>query len=342
MTKPTDEEGLTRWLPVLNSSGETVPAFALMRVTGVDTSSGSLIVGKPNADNQTNLLVNGPCEIPSGLQGIGMWGVPAVVCYDTGDGTPVAGDEWGAESGGWKLRNAKTGYIVSGVLGTGFVSVMHAVTTSSTDRFDWNYYHRVDLPGGDWHACAMPMNLDFDTITPDTTGAAYALPMVLPHGRNIKKLAILNTTGAVNGSSAKCRIGIYECNDGLDLASGTLIVDSGEIALNGTGFKSASVSTAIRSDRMYFAVVQFNNVANDVPVVRGCAQSSSAPFRGLWTPWGMRGSHASTGLASGWWVGMWNSGLGALAALPASMGSLTMGFLRLYDASIPMIWYDLD
>ena len=136
MDRPVSEVSQIRWVPVLNDSGEAIPAFAAMRVTGVDTSvAGETThkVGKPNSDNQTDVLFNGPCEIGIGLTGIGTPDLPATARYDEGDGTPSAGAEWGVESGGWKLRDSKTGFRVAGVLGTGFASVM-GVTPAGGSR----------------------------------------------------------------------------------------------------------------------------------------------------------------------------------------------------------------
>lgn len=129
MTHPANEESQIRWVPVKNDSGETIPAFAAMRITGQDSDSKSFTVDKPDTDSQVNVLFNGPCEIPSGLEGVGTHDMPATARYEQADGTPVAGQEWGVEADGWKLRRVKGGYLIAGVLGTGFVSVMRSTTT---------------------------------------------------------------------------------------------------------------------------------------------------------------------------------------------------------------------
>jgi hypothetical protein len=50
-----------RWLAFRNDSGETIPPFAVLRITGVVTIAGRavLTVSKPNADGGTFYAVNG-------------------------------------------------------------------------------------------------------------------------------------------------------------------------------------------------------------------------------------------------------------------------------------------
>ena len=57
-----------RKLPVLNVSGEEIPAHAVMMAVEAETD-GLIHVDKPNADSLLNVLVNGPTPIPAASQG---------------------------------------------------------------------------------------------------------------------------------------------------------------------------------------------------------------------------------------------------------------------------------
>ena len=101
-----------RYVVCKNNSGEEIPAFAVMRVTGVTDEV--LQVAKPNAASDTKAAVNGPTPIPIGGHGNATYDSPFFVLYDTGDGTPTFGDMWGTESGSWKLRAANDGFCALG------------------------------------------------------------------------------------------------------------------------------------------------------------------------------------------------------------------------------------
>jgi hypothetical protein len=108
------------WFPVKNDSGEVIPAFALMRVTGEEAVAAgveaAMTVGKPNADGDPHVVVNGPLRIPVDGYGYGTLGHPVAVLYDTADGTPGVGDTWGSVGGSWKAGQQRAGFRV---LGTG-------------------------------------------------------------------------------------------------------------------------------------------------------------------------------------------------------------------------------
>lgn len=117
--------GLTRirWLPCQNTTANDIPGFAVMRVTGVADPSTTdneyvLTVDQPNGTDAL-YCVNGPQVIKkkSGStpgQGICSFDFPNLVLYDSGSGTPTAGDNWGPVSGSWKLGKTATGYKAAG------------------------------------------------------------------------------------------------------------------------------------------------------------------------------------------------------------------------------------
>ena len=104
--------GRIRFVACKNTSGEAIPAFAVMRVTGVTDEV--LQVAKPNAASDTKAVVNGPTPIPIAGFGNATYDSPFFVLYETADGTPTFGDMWGTESGSWKLRAANDGFCALG------------------------------------------------------------------------------------------------------------------------------------------------------------------------------------------------------------------------------------
>jgi hypothetical protein len=115
-----------RWVPIRNDSGEEIPGFACLKVVDV-LSDGSLAVEKPDTNDEA-VWFSGPGPIPIEGYGHATRDWPAVALYDSADGTPANGDEWGASAGSWRLRAARAGYRVLGgstpqTAGTGRVVV---------------------------------------------------------------------------------------------------------------------------------------------------------------------------------------------------------------------------
>ena len=66
----------------------------------------------------------------------------------------------------------------------------------------------------------------------------YARPLVVVRDITIDRLAIEVTSAGAAGT--KARLGIY--NVGTNLYPGTLILDAGEVAVDATGIKAATIS----------------------------------------------------------------------------------------------------
>jgi hypothetical protein len=107
-------------IPFANDSGEEIPAYAVMRLTGDVDSSHRLKVSKPNDLQQKFFLVNGSVAVPSGGNGRGSWlsedAAPSGlrVAFDSVDGTPGFGESWGAKSGQWTVAKFRAGFTVLG------------------------------------------------------------------------------------------------------------------------------------------------------------------------------------------------------------------------------------
>ena len=105
------------WEEFKNDSGEQIPAFACMRVTGMTTLGGRnvLTVQKPNTyGSQYMHRLNGPFPVEIGKYGICTRSAGAAALYDTADGTPALGERWGPRDATWKLKKNTGGWMVMG------------------------------------------------------------------------------------------------------------------------------------------------------------------------------------------------------------------------------------
>ncbi|WP_145034655.1 hypothetical protein [Caulifigura coniformis] len=122
-----------------NDSGEIIPAYAVMMITGTHMIGTRYLqkVEKPDVDApNAGFILNGPTKIPIGKTGTGK--IPANsgwAKYDTG-GAPAAGDEWGPVTGSWELGEDGTGFKVVGTGPTGMVLVRFSGTSSSNGGGD--------------------------------------------------------------------------------------------------------------------------------------------------------------------------------------------------------------
>ena len=101
-----------RWLRGTNGAGETIPAFAVVRVTGSGTDD-VYTAAKPDEDGQY-AFVWGIHDTPAGFVGTLTNDYPAYALYESGDGAPAVGETWGAGAGSFKLRKDKPGFRVVG------------------------------------------------------------------------------------------------------------------------------------------------------------------------------------------------------------------------------------
>ena len=120
-----------RWLPYRNDAGETIPAYALLRITGVESLGTSpdvqtlYVAAKPSA-SATHLVwaFNDGSSIASGGYGLLTFDFPAVAKVNTG-AAPVNSETWGPSSGQW--------YIVKSDTATMPLVVIHGKTTEQGD-----------------------------------------------------------------------------------------------------------------------------------------------------------------------------------------------------------------
>jgi len=105
-------------IPFINASGQTIPAYGLVRVTTPTTVDGEMItnVAAVDATYRWRYLVNGPDDVDSasGSRGWGTWAFDRdKILYDT-TATPVQGEHWGPKDATFKLFQHRPGFIVDG------------------------------------------------------------------------------------------------------------------------------------------------------------------------------------------------------------------------------------
>lgn len=102
-------------IPFRNQSGEIIPAYACMRITGgVESGSTQIVtVSKPSTTFQRLYLINGPSQVAVGADGTGTWlSDAAYVLYETG--TPAYGESWGPKASQWSLVKWRYGFTIIG------------------------------------------------------------------------------------------------------------------------------------------------------------------------------------------------------------------------------------
>lgn len=118
-TRP--DHNFTR-IPFRNTSAETIPAYAVMRVTDAIVVDDIKVftVAKPNTSLGRLYLINGPKEVPQYSAGVEpgsghgsfLWHASDVL-YDTA-ATPAYGESWGPQDGTWTLKKWRYGFTIKG------------------------------------------------------------------------------------------------------------------------------------------------------------------------------------------------------------------------------------
>lgn len=102
-------------LAVLNESGETIPGFAVMQVSGWEPNRSGrdyIKVTKPDGAGEVFLL-NSPFPIADDTPGLASDYSFLYALYDDGE-TPAVDEAWGPESGSWKLKKDNGGFFIVG------------------------------------------------------------------------------------------------------------------------------------------------------------------------------------------------------------------------------------
>lgn len=124
--------------PFRNNSGETVPAYAAMRITGTEQSDGieRLIIAKPNSSSQQVYLVNGSDPVADTAQGWGTWLWHGDwLLYDDAN-TPAYGETWGPQNASWEVKKDNPGFVILGGATGGSTDLVMAAQTDSGGETD--------------------------------------------------------------------------------------------------------------------------------------------------------------------------------------------------------------
>lgn len=102
------------WHPFRNAGSETIPAFGVMRITGVEERHGVAVytVDKPSTTFQRLYLINGPKQVAAGGYGSGTFDVTYALCSSSA--SPAYGESWGAKHSEWKLFQHRPGFFILG------------------------------------------------------------------------------------------------------------------------------------------------------------------------------------------------------------------------------------
>jgi hypothetical protein len=109
----------TTWLPVYNATAETIPPFAVVVPTGVQTDTGAFAVAKCAADGEPRALICDRNSIPPGATGVATADNAVIAAYSTEDDAPAAGDTWGPAADEWVLRLGNDGFRAQPGAGSG-------------------------------------------------------------------------------------------------------------------------------------------------------------------------------------------------------------------------------
>lgn len=161
-----------RWLSFRNDASEAVPPFGVLRITGVETNlipqNAVLLAAKPNADNGTQYVFNGPTPVEPGGFGSCTVDFPLFAAFDDSE-APEVGDEWGAQNDSWLLHKGKTGYKINGGPHDGRVEIRLSLSSSAP-------LHPFELDSGIAKGGDAPATLrEWDGTTWQSTGSAVTV-----------------------------------------------------------------------------------------------------------------------------------------------------------------------
>lgn len=119
-------------IPFRNDSGETIPAYGIIKITGTVEVDGRIVFKAEKPDtygSQYMHWINGPTPVASGSNKYGVCFHPASptwVKYATGDGTPAFGESWGPVDSSWELKKHVGGFQILGAHEDGRVLVVQS------------------------------------------------------------------------------------------------------------------------------------------------------------------------------------------------------------------------
>lgn len=177
------------WVPVYNTTAETIPSGALARVTGV--TDGVFQLAKPNADSDTTVIVVGRHAIPADRYGRGTFDPRVIAAYDYADGTPAAGDQMGSANGSWYLNSGKAGFYVLGGAGNGLVNAVREAGSGTASPLTT----KGDVWGYSTTDARIPVGADGQVLTADSA-QALGLKWATPTTGTVTSIVTKESDGA--------------------------------------------------------------------------------------------------------------------------------------------------
>ncbi len=92
-----------------------MPGFSVVKINGADLATDMVSVAIPDEDSQKLVGILGPSGVPA-ADGPGEVSIdyPLIARYDSADGTPAVGEQWGTEAGSLVLHKGKIGFLIIG------------------------------------------------------------------------------------------------------------------------------------------------------------------------------------------------------------------------------------
>lgn len=169
------------WFPYRNDSGETVPPFALIEVTGtVSGSSRATLTCRKPTNSGCTFVSNGPFAVADGAFGDCMVSAHRIVKYT---GSVAAGDEIGPSPGNWYASNDEFGMMVLGVTDSAnsyaLVTLLPKAETCGQDSSSsYGSSFCVSIPGVDLDAVELVDATEADYVLAIRNGCLVKIALV--------------------------------------------------------------------------------------------------------------------------------------------------------------------
>ena len=192
-----------------------IPSHGVVRVTGV-TSDGQLECDQPNEDGQDVWIASDGAFVSGGYSTVTRQATYAR--YETSDGTPANGEQWGAGSGSFKLRKGKTGFRIVGNPVNETVLVVPEVIATVTSIHAAIYFTTPpNIPNNTWTYVSTNITEHFDNGSCHSLGV-FTAPSDGEYQFGVSGLTLSNNTTtwevawAINGSRTIGAVAIVDTN----------------------------------------------------------------------------------------------------------------------------------
>lgn len=196
-----------------NDTGETVPAFGIVRVVGYVSAfeRDVLTVGKP-ASTLGDFLVNGPRDVANGEVGQAQVTQVVKVLYDIGD-TPTAGQSYGVD--GFRARSFSSGKPLVQVIIHGIADATNKLALATVRPYS-SIMIKAPANGIPGRVGTLLGSATCELVTRNTSNAQLAISTVTASVLNWAKTAVCKTGdryGIASYIDGRWLIVAEDCND---------------------------------------------------------------------------------------------------------------------------------